>query len=163
MITGKINIRMVFTAVLLIVAAVFAAGCSEKQELGTTEPQYVSYDDTTEDTVPETEAPVSVEMPDYELTYSGALKDVIIMNELDGGNALEFKVSLSKGEVHIFTLRYNTDEGELVTVKADKQGNRVPVAFEMAPLPENLSKEDQSIFFEAQEAVNEIVESLVLK
>lgn len=154
---------MAFIGVLLIAATVFAAGCSEKQEIEITEPQYASYGEALEATEPETEAPVSVEMPDYELTYSGALKDIIVMNKLDDGNALAFKVKLSTGEVHIFTLRYNSDEGELVTVKEDKQGNRVPVAFEMAPLPENLSDKDQSIFFEAQEAVNEIVESLVLK
>lgn len=158
----KIQGQAAFLAVLLLMAAVFCTACSAKQEVKNTEPPYGNYDDSLE-MMPETEPPVQVEMPDYELAYSGSLKDVIVMSEVEGENALEFRVKLSNGEAHIFTLRYNTSEGELVTVKEDKQGNRVPVAFEMASLPEYLSEEDQNIFFEAQDAVNEIVESLVLK
>jgi len=118
--TERIQMRTVFIAVLLLVTALCTA-CSAKQEARNTEPPYVNYNDSAE-TMPETEPPVQVEMPDYELAYSGTLKDVIIMNELESENALEFKVKLSKSEAHIFTLRYDTDEGELVTVKEDKQG-----------------------------------------
>lgn len=158
----RINGRAVLLAVLFLMAVVLCTACSANQEIKNTEPPVESYDDSVE-AMPEPEPPVEVEMPDYKLTYSGAYKDIITMHELEGENALEFKVKLSKGEVHIFTLRYNMSEGELVTVKEDKQGNRVPVAFEMAPLPENLSEQDKNVFFEAQDAVNEIVDSLVLR
>lgn len=157
----RIRRKAAFIAVLMM-AVVFWTACSPKQEEKNTELSYANYNDF-EETMPETEPPVQVEMPDYELTYSGALKDVIVINEIEGENALEFRVKLSKGEAHIFTLRYNMNEAELVIVKEDKQGNRVPVAFEMPAIPENLNEEDRNIFYEAQDAVNEIVESLVLK
>lgn len=158
----RIQRHAVFLVMLLMMAVVFCTACSAKQEVKNTEPSYANYDDSVE-TMPETEPPVQVDMPEYELTYSGALKDIIVMNIQDDESTLVFNVKISKGEAHIFTLRYNTDDGELVTVKEDKNGNRVPIAFEMASLPEDLNEEDQQVFFEAQDAVNEIVESLVLK
>lgn len=143
---------------LLLLLTVMAAGCAKK-EPESTEP---TYDFGVMDvTMPETLPPVQIEMPDYELTYSGEFQDVIVAEEKDGG--LVFTVKLSQKETEIFTLLYNTDEGELVTVVEDAKGNRIPVAFKMASLPENLSEEDEQLFCSAQEAVNEIVASLVLK
>lgn len=156
------RIRAVCIAALFVMVTVFSAACFEKQEEQEWEPVFEVYEDPAE-TMPETEPPVQIEMPDYELNYPGVLKDVIVVNEVGGENALEFKVKLSKGEEHIFTLRYNTSEGEFVTVLEDAQGDRIPVAFNMAEAPENLTEEDQETFFAAQDAVNEIVASLVLK
>ena len=107
--------------------------------------------------------PVAVEMPAYTLTYSGELKDVLILKQLEGENALEFKVKLSKTEAHIFTLQYNSTDGDFVTVLEDKAGEKIPVAFQMAELPEDLTEEDKNLFLTAQEAVNEIAASLVVK
>lgn len=160
-ISGKRR-RVVLLVILIFTIFVSCVACSGKQENQNTKPGHESSVDSVE-VEPETEPPVQVDMPEYELTYSGALKDIIVMNIQDDESTLVFNVKISKGEAHIFTLRYNTDDGELVTVKEDKNGNRVPIAFEMASLPEDLNEEDQQIFFEAQDAVNEIVESLVLK
>ena len=142
--------------VLCLVLTVLAAGCGAKEE---TLPTYAM--DPAE-TIP-TEAPVVVDMGAYEMTYSGELKDVIVMTELEGDAGLEFTVKLSKSEPVIFVMHYNSDQGELVTVLTDKAGERIPVAFEMAAIPDGLEETDESIFYAAQEAVNEIVESLKLK
>lgn len=118
-----------------------------------------------EELIPETEPPVEVSMPEYELTYSGSLKDVIVVEELNDEDpkGLKFTVLLTETQEHIFTLYFNTDQGDLVTVLTDGEGNRIPVAFQMAMIPEGLSEEDQNTFYMAQEAVNEIVASLTLK
>jgi len=113
---------------------------------------------------PEELPPVQVSMPEYELTYSGNLKDAIIYEELkDGKIGLKFDVKLSESQATIFELYYNTTEGDLVTVLNDKEGNKVPVAFAMSSIPEGLNEKDELLFYSAQEAVNEIVSSLVLK
>ena len=118
-----------------------------------------------EELIPETEPPVQVSMPEYELTYSGSLKDVIVVEELNDEDpkGLRFTVVLTETQEHIFTLYFNTDQGDLVTVLTDAEGNRIPVAFQMALIPEGLSEVDQNTFYMAQEAVNEIVASLTLK
>lgn len=115
--------------------------------------------------IPETEPPVEISMPEYELTYSGALKDVIVVEELNDQDpkGLKFSVVLTESQEHIFTLFFNTDQGDLVTVLTDAEGNRIPVAFQMATVPEGLSEADEQTFYMAQEAVNEIVASLTLK
>lgn len=115
--------------------------------------------------IPETEPPVEVSMPEYELTYSGELKDVIVVEELNDQDpqGLKFTVVLTEKQEHIFTLYFNTDQGDLVTILTDPEGNRIPVAFQMAAVPEGLSEEDEMTFYMAQEAVNEIVTSLTLK
>lgn len=157
----KKNKKSLFLLIVLLLDMLALNACSPKTE---ERKDYVPpYSEEEIVAVQETLPPVQVDMPEYELTYSGALKDIIVMNIQDDESTLVFNVKISKGEAHIFTLRYNTDDGELVTVKEDKNGNRVPIAFEMASLPEDLNEEDQQIFFEAQDAVNEIVESLVLK
>ena len=107
--------------------------------------------------------PVQVEMPAFTLTYSGELRDVIVLKELEGEDALEFNVKLSQVQAHIFTLQYNSTNGEFVTVLEDKAGEKIPVAFQMAELPEDLTEEDKNLFLTAQEAVNEIAASLVVK
>lgn len=147
-------------AVLMAFLVVFTAGCSEKEPVNT-EPTYSDFGDMEELPTETTLPPVQIEMPEYELTYSGEFHDVILVEKQETG--LVFTVKLSKTEAHIFTLLYNTDEGELVTVLEDAKGNRIPVAFQMAPVPESLSEEDEQLFCSAQEAVNEIVASLVLK
>lgn len=153
--------QLMLLALLLVFLTVFTAGCSKKEPVVNTEATYSDFGDM-EELPPETTLPpVQIEMPDYKLTYSGEFQDVILVEEKE--DALIFTVKLSQTKAEIFTLLYNTDEGELVTVLEDAKGNRIPVAFQMAPIPENLSEEDEQLFCSAQEAVNEIVASLVLK
>ena len=149
-----------YLAVLMVVLAIFMVACSGQEQ--ETEPTYQDYGDM-EEAMPETLPPVQIKMPDYEFTYSGEFQDVIQVTAAENEGGLMFSVKLSQKEEVIFTLIYNTDDGELVTVLEDTSGNRIPVAFRMNPIPENLSDADLDLFCSAQEAVNEIVASLILK
>ena len=142
--------------IVMLAAVLVLAGCSGEQNA--TEPSYEMLG-----TEPPTLPPVQISMPEYELTYSGALTDAIVVKEVADFSGLEFSVKLSQTEAHIFTLHYNTVEGDFVTVLEDAKGEKVPVAFLMATIPEGLSEADAQTFYRAQEAVNEIAESLVIK
>lgn len=146
---------LVLLAMVLTVSAL--AGCAGKAQ-APTEPSYVVVG-----TEPTEAPPVEVKMPEYTFTYSGDLKDVIVLKEVAEFSGLEFTVKLSSGEEHIFTLHYNTVEGDYVTMLEDNAGNKVPVAFQMAVIPEGLGEADANLFYRAQESVNEIAESLKLK
>lgn len=152
------SLRLVF---LLVLTMTFVAGCTDARPEDTeaTYPDFGAMEEVSTETLP----PVKIEMPDFELTYSGELENVIHVQQIESENVLVFTVRLSNADEEIFTMRYHSDEGDLVTVLDDTQGNRVPVAFLMASVPENLSQEDEQLFYTAQEAVNEIVDSLVLK
>ena len=152
------SLRLVF---LLVLTMTFVAGCTDARPEDTeaTYPDFGAMEEVSTETLP----PVKIEMPDFELTYSGELENVIHVQQIESENVLVFTVRLSNADEEIFTMRYHSDEGDLVTVLDDTQGNRVPVAFLMASIPENLSQEDEQLFYTAQEAVNEIVDSLVLK
>lgn len=152
------SLRLVF---LLVLTMTFVAGCTDARPEDTeaTYPDFGAMEEVSNETLP----PVKIEMPDFELTYSGELENVIHVQQIESENVLVFTVRLSNADEEIFTMRYHSDEGDLVTVLEDTQGNRVPVAFLMASVPENLSQEDEQLFYTAQEAVNEIVDSLVLK
>lgn len=155
----KARAKLRLLCFLLVLLMLTGCGKQEQgyQGPGITEPELLAV------TEPPTEPPVQLTMPEYELTYSGSLKDLIVTKELPGEAGLEFLVKLSSGEEHIFTLHYNSDQGDLVTFFKDKSGAEVPVAFTMAVIPEQLSEEDEKTFCIAQEAVNEIVSSLIIK
>jgi len=146
--------RMLKMAACLLAGALLLSGCGNTRE-PTEQPQETG----------ESLSQVEISMPEYELSYSGQWKDQIRTEEILSENraGLRFWVQLSTEEAPIFTLYYNSDEGELVTVLTDSQGNKIPVAFEMNTLPDNLDEDDANLFYAAQDAVNEIVESLVLK
>lgn len=152
---GKTGVVLLFLISILALSA-----CSNEAKASTV---------MTEQKIPEgtseTVLPVEISMPEYTLSYSGELKNVITTKEIQNEEkvGLQFSVLLSESEAPIFTLFYHSDEGELVTVLTDIQGNKIPVAFEMKTIPENLSEEDADLFYTAQDAVNEIVESLVIK
>lgn len=111
----------------------------------------------------ETQPPVQVTMPEYEFTYSGTLADVIAINELEDTNNLEFTVKIGEEEFTIFVMHFNAENGDLVEFLIDSKGNKIPVSFEMMPLPEKLRDDDALQFYHAQESVNDIVESIKLK
>lgn len=114
-------------------------------------------------TQPPTEPPVQVTMPDYELSYAGWMKDSIRWEELPEEGSLRFFVTLSNGEEELFTMRLNQDEGDFVIMKENTAGEKIPVAFLMTDIPEGLSAEEEQTFCLAQELVNDVVASLVLK
>lgn len=153
---------VLLAAAVILSMALLMTGCGNDTAAAdaTTIPTY-----DVESTMPETLPPVQIERPEYTFSYSGELADIIIMKELPADDArdLEFLVTLSGGEQTIFALTFNSDQGELVTMLTDASGNQIPVAFEMAPLPDSLSDDDVQTFCLAQESVNEIVGSLTLK
>lgn len=164
---------------LMLLAALLAAslsGCADKAPVVETEgPTVVEEEaqDALEAIVPYLEERaaleptpmpvVEIKMPEYEMAYAGEMKDVIVTETLTDANGIKFSVKLSESEAHIFTMLYNTMDGELVTVLTDAKGERVPVAFIMPGIPEGLNEEDSYLFYTAQESVNDIVSSLVLK
>ena len=159
------------------------AGCSRKQPPEQTKPANETQGGTAlpSDTKPEhsvppntapedepyieppTQPPVQVVMPDYELSYSGEMADVISWEELTQERGLRFSVKLSTGNAVLFTLLLDQTQGELVTMKENTEGEQIPVSFLMEAVPEGLSEEDLQTYCLAQDKVNEIMASLILK
>ena len=115
------------------------------------------------DTQPPTQPPVEVEMPDYVLSYSGEMAAVIRCEEQPENGGLQFFVELNEGKTPIYTLYLNRIEGDLVVMKKNAAGEEIPVTFLMEPIPENLSAGEETTFCMAQETVNDVINSLVLK
>lgn len=113
----------------------------------------------------EAENPQQVATDAFELTYSGPMADKITTKVIEEteANDMAFSVTIAGKEYLLFTLVLNSSDGDLVTVLTDASGNKVPVAFTIEPIPTKLSAEDQRSYADAQEAVNEIVSSLILK
>lgn len=111
------------------------------------------------------ENPQQVATDAFELTYSGPMADKITTKVIEEteANDMAFSVTIAGKEYLLFTLVLNSSDGDLVTVLTDASGNKVPVAFTIEPIPTKLSAEDQRSYADAQEAVNEIVSSLILK
>lgn len=180
---AKNHTRLLCGIVALSLVTAMAAGCGQNPEpskpAGETQittqpapqeqnPVQPSYPLVTEPedppyTEPPTEPPVKVVMPQYELTYSGELADVIFWEEQETAGSLRFSVKLSGGNAALFTLLLNQSEGELVVMKENGAGEKIPVSFLMEPMPDGLSEEDQQTFCLAQDQVNDIIASLSLK
>jgi hypothetical protein len=161
----------------LLLAALLLVGCTpaqpgqqeqppEQQTENTTKEQYIPEATASEDeayTEPPTEPPVQVVMPEYELTYAGYMKEYIVWEESQEKGGLCFYVKLSGGNVPLFTLLLNQAQGELVVMKVNAEGEKIPISFVMEQMPEDLSEEDKQLFATAQETVNDIIGSLTLK
>ena len=123
--------------------------------------------------VPETQPPnaeitagsVLVATTEYELSYSGSMADIISYNEIPETplTDLAFHVRMGERSEKIFTLAINSEEGDIISMMADPSGNEIPVAFIMDELPPGLTPEEEDIFCRAQETVNEILSSIVLR
>lgn len=155
--TKRKSLLQLMLMLLVVISMLLTAACSQVKESDTTpsqaEPQV--------EEIP----PVALTMPEYELSYSGELKDVIQVRdtETEVGPGLEFYVNLSGTDTTIFVLHYNSDQGELVSMLENDSGEQIPIAFEMAEMPAGLSDEDANTFSVAQDSVNEIISSLKLK
>lgn len=114
------------------------------------------------ETTPE---PVLVQTTRYELAYSGTLAEYISYQEIADTDQtdLAFSVQLGKRSEPIFTLILNSEEGDIVTMIDDASGNKIPAAFFMDELPPNLNPSEEDLFCRAQETVNEVIASIVLK
>ena len=180
---AKKHTRLLCGIAALSLLAAMVTGCGQKPEqskpTGETqvttqpapqeqEPIQPSYPLVTEPedppyTEPPTEPPVQVVMPQYELTYSGELADVIFWEEQETAGSLRFSVKLSGGNAALFTLLLNQSEGELVVMKENGAGEKIPVSFLMESMPDGLSEADQQAFCLAQDQVNDIIATLTLK
>lgn len=123
-----------------------------------TEPAPTDAGDT-EPTVP----PVELSMPEYSLSYGGTMADVISWQEQTDPVGLQFYVDLSDGTYPIFTMLLNQAQGDTVHVKKNSTGEEVFITFLMEAVPEGMSAEDEQVFCMAQDIVNDIVDSLILK
>lgn len=161
----RVFVAHVYVLVWVMISAMLLGGCSgtEQQvnadEIG--DVTYISEDDVYTDgiyTEPPVLPPIEVVMDDYSFDYSGERASAISTEVTNDG--MEFFAELTNEKAPIFTLVYNSQEGDIVTVLISESGERVPVAVMMFEMPEGLSEEDEQNFILAQEAVNEIVESI---
>lgn len=95
------------------------------------------------------------------LTYS-ARHGQLLVREMAEGN-LEFHMPIAGRDTVVFTLIPNSVEGDIVMMFTDSTGQRVPVAFRMATLPEGISEEEAQSFYTHQEAVADVMASLTLR
>ena len=149
----KINTRKIAALLLALAIGASIAGCQTPAE----DPEIW------DETEPETKAPIQVKMPDYTFEYSGELAEAIVMEENKDTGDLEFYVNLTNGKAPLFTLCFGTDDGDFVTVIRDASDAPVPVAFQMETIPAGLEEADQELFYIAQDEVNAIAASIVLK
>lgn len=110
-----------------------------------------------------TEPPVQVVMPEYELSYSGVMKESISWEEIPEAGGLQFYIALSDGKAPIFTMLLNQVQGEKVEMVTNAAGQQIPVTFLMEEMPAGLSDEDALRYAMAQEIVNDVANSLKLK
>lgn len=144
---------------VLLVLVLLLAGCGGAAKV----PEQPSFQQGDTQPPETTLPPVEITMPEYSLSYSGALADKISTQTHEDGSGILFYVQLSTGKVPMFDMFYNSQDGELVKALYDAAGNRVLVAFQMLEAPADASEEDQYTFYTVQEAVNEITDSLTLK
>ena len=127
-----------------------------------TEPQQT---EATVEATEETTAVVRMEILDYEFTISAQLAERISCREIVDSEVLDVEVytKLSGQEYTLFTIVFNSVEGDIVHMLDSTEGERIPVAFVMNTLPEGLSDEGASEFYIAQSAVNDVISSLKTK
>lgn len=140
--------------IYIIISAMLLAGCSGPMQQIETETNGTY-------TEPSNLPQVEVSMDEYSFAYAGDRASIIAIEETEQG--LAFFVELDVGKAPMFTLVYNSQEGDIVTVLMSESGERVPVSIMMFAMPDNLSEKDQQRYALAQESVNEIVDSIKLK
>lgn len=114
----------------------------------------------------EEQAPVAlISVDGYEFSCSWLLAENIsweVIPETEEAD-LCFTVQLREDLTRpIFTMTMLQEQGDYVKILTDEQGDIVPVGFEMAQLPENLSPQEQQDFTWAQDEVHLLLRSLEL-
>ena len=127
-----------------------------------TEPQQ-----TEEIVVPteETIAFVTVEIFNYEFTLNEQLAQTVSFRELADTDALDAEAYTKLGdrEYTLFTIIFQSVEGDIVHMLGNAEGEKIPVAFVMNQLPEGLSDEEATEFYIAQGTVNDVMSSIKAK
>lgn len=126
-------------------------GCGSKKEAQTTGP--VAY--------PDTQPPISqMEAEAFTFSYPDLGAGFSFKEQEDG---LQLQVQLSGKNHTAFTVIYNCSAGDIVQFYENEAGERIPVAFRMATIPDGLTEQQQKQFYEAQDLVNEVIRSLKLR
>ena len=152
------KIWLIAVAVILVIAviAIVAVNAKKNQQVDPTNEGMIE---------PEaTEAPqlVHVETLNYELTFDAQLAEMVFYREIPdtAEDDLEFYTRINEQDYAVFTLVFNSAEGDIVHMIADADGNKIPVAFMMNTLPEEIPEESADSFYIAQGVVNEVVASI---
>lgn len=112
---------------------------------------------------PPTAPPVQLRMPDYELSYCGDMADIISWEELEDAVGLQFYIAIGQEKLPLFSMHLNENQGDVVQMVTDSAGQSIPVSFQMEEIPEGISQEDERTFCMAQDLVNDIMQSLIIK
>lgn len=103
-----------------------------------------------------------IALADYQLAFS--TQNTARLQMLTDGNAAQFVLPLADGrQLPVFTLTCASDAGDIVAMAEDSAGERIPVAFAMFPLPEELSEDEALLFYQAQEMVNDVLSTMQLR
>lgn len=158
---------LIIVAAILVIAVIVVISISAKQNQTTVEPTDATDADRTLESAVEaeqTEAPqlVHVETLNYELTFNAQLAEIVSYREIADTTEddLEFYTKINDQEHTVFTLVFDSAEGDIVHMITDAAGNKIPVAFMMNTLPEGITDEAANQFYIAQGVVNEVVESI---
>lgn len=118
-------------------------------------------DQTVQTTAPET---VQVEILSYEFTLNTQIAEKVFCRELadTADTDVEVYTKLGEQEYTLFTMIFNSTEGDIVHMLGDAE-EKLPIAFVMNALPEGLSDEAAAEFYIAQGAVNDIMDSIKAK
>lgn len=168
---------LILAAAVLVIAIIVIVSVSSKGNQAPAEPTAsadaaptvettVAPEQMVESTVApkQTEVPelVHVETRNYELAFDGQLAEMVFYREIPdtAEDDLEFYTKINEQEHAVFTLVFNSAEGDIVHMITDAEGNRIPVAFMMNTLPEGIDEEVADNFYIAQSVVNEVVASI---
>lgn len=104
----------------------------------------------------------TVFVDDGELPFTAELAEYLSIQKTDDGR-FEFRTAIGEENVTVYTLAIGSEEGDIVVMLTDAQGNKSPAAIAMAACPQELEKEEKMSFYRAQETVAQIMSTLALK
>ena len=111
---------------------------------------------------PEMEESLRIETDAFEVTCSPHWKNTLcIVQEEDG--SIRFLTGIGGEQYLLFTLVYNSSDGDYVITRKTPAGDSVNISFHMAAAPQELAGEERQAFHQAQAAVNEVAANIILK
>lgn len=111
--------------------------------------------------IPPLDDVASIILADYQLTFT--TNNSVRLQIRQTGNQADFVLTLADAqEALAFTLVCGSDTGDAVVMVNDGADAMVPVAFTMHSLPDGLSDADKLLFYQAQELVNDVMNTMML-
>lgn len=106
--------------------------------------------------------PTVINLDSYQLTFT--MLDYIRLQMTDEADQVTFELAMADGrQFPVFTLACNADQGDILVKQEDDTGALVPVAFTVMSLPEELTGDDVTTFYQAQELVNDVLSTMQLR